>query len=100
MSAADALGLGSGPPLSTSKRGAGFGCSKRAFAVAGESPKPRPLCSRAGLGAANSTVLLHFGQRILKEPVGTFVSSTCNREAHFWQEIIIKVKVVGGSFEK
>jgi hypothetical protein len=58
--------------------------------VAGESPMAKALCSTAGLGAAISTLLLHFGQRMLKAPVGTFVSSTCNRDEHFWQTIIIK----------
>src|SRR5712691_584843 len=98
MSAAEASGLTSLPLLSISKRGAGFGRSKRGLPVAGESPMAMALFSKAGLGAANSTLLLHFGQRMLKAPVGTFVSSTCNREEHFWQTIIIRVKVVYLSF--
>jgi hypothetical protein len=44
-----------------------------------------------GLGQPESTLLLHFGQRIMKGRAGTLVSSTCNREEHFWQTIIMAI---------
>src|SRR6267143_4554823 len=76
---------------SSSKSGAGFGCSKRGFPVAGESPTAIALCSTAGLVVPQSRLLLHLGQRMVKGREGIFASSTCSREEHFWQTIIMAI---------
>ena len=51
--------------------------------VADETPTAMTPWSVAGAVEGDSTLLLHLGQRMVKGPDGTFVSSTCNREEHF-----------------
>ena len=90
-SVADASTLATAPSDASSKRGAGVGCSKRACSVAGELPTPTALCSSAWLDNPESMLLLHFGHRMTKGREGTLASSTCRRESHYWQTIIMAV---------
>src|ERR1700730_3329041 len=91
FSAADAAAVGSLTVSSSSKSGAGFGCSYRGFPVAGDPPTAIALCSIAGLEGPQSTLPLHLGQRMVNGREGTFISSTCRREAQFWQTIIMAI---------
>ena len=88
-SLAEALGLIDGALLSKFKSGAGVGCSKRGSSEAGEPLRARVISDTAGTGKPESTLLLHFGQRIIKGRAGIFASSTCNRVEQFWQTIIM-----------
>jgi hypothetical protein len=68
-----------------------MGCSKRGLLVAGDPPTVKAPCSTAGLTVLQSTVVLHLGQLMVNGRPDAFVSSTCNREEHFWQTIIIMI---------
>src|SRR5687767_9710567 len=79
--------------VSGSKRGAAFGCSIRGFSDEGDAPIETAVCSVAAFA---STLVLHFGQRMVKGLDGILISSTCRRDEHFGQTIIIVV--VSGQF--
>ena len=55
----------------------------------GGSPAALELCFTAGLAEPEVTLVLHLGHRILKGRDGVLVSSTCSREAHFGQIIVM-----------
>src|SRR5687768_5770823 len=74
--------------VSGSKRGAAFGCSIRGFSDEGDAPIETAVCSVAAFA---STLVLHFGQRMVKGLDGILISSTCRRDEHFGQTIIIVV---------
>ena len=60
----------------------------------GELPIAKALFSDAGLAAPTFTLLLHFGQRILKGRAGAFVSSIWRRDEQLGQTIIMAFALV------
>lgn len=77
--------------VSGSKRGAAFCSSTRGASDEGDAPTETAVCSVAGVASFASTLLLHFGQRMVKGLDGILISSTCRRDEHFGQTIIIVV---------
>ncbi|MDQ2936971.1 MAG: hypothetical protein M3R67_05625 [Acidobacteriota bacterium] len=57
----------------------------------GDSAAAPDACFAAGLDPPELTLVLHLGQRILKGRDKVLVSSTCNREEHFGQTIVMAI---------